>query len=152
MTRIMLVLALGVGASALLSWCVYQYAIRPAQAREDAFAAIGAGEITPGAAGITPLPPKWAMASMDGKAYVTRGPQGTLWALFLKERGAGARLRGYLFSSKPTSGAAAGTGTVELDFPVAAGPGGVPPARSQVTVRVVRVMGPSSYEVINDSP
>src|SRR4051812_10510940 len=58
MTRIVLVLALALGASALLSWSIYRYAIQPAQAREDAFAALVAGQISPGAAGVTPLPPK----------------------------------------------------------------------------------------------
>jgi hypothetical protein len=150
MTRIVLVLFLGLGASALVSWCVYRFAFLPAQAREDAFAAIEVGQVSAGADGIATLPAKWAVASMDGKAYVTRGAQGSLWVLFLKERGAGAKLHGYLFSNKPSSAAA--TGSVEIDFAVPAGPGGVPPARSRVTVRVMRVAGPSSYEVINETP
>ena len=150
MTRITLMLILGLGTSALVSWCIYQYAFRPAQAREDAFAAIEAGQIMPGPGGITPLPPQWAMASIDQKAYITRDPMGTIWALFLKERGEGASLRGYLFTSKLTSGVVAGVGKVELDYPIPAGANGRAPVKSQVTVRILRVAGPSSYEVVND--
>ena len=66
--RIALLLLIGVGASTLISWSVYSYVLRPAQAREEAFAAIRSGELAVGPDGVVVLPSRWAMGSLDGKA------------------------------------------------------------------------------------
>ncbi len=139
--RIILVLAIGVGASSLVSWSVYRYVFRPAQAREEAFAAIRSGELTAGADGVVILPSRWAIGSLDGKAYVTRTPERAIWVLFVKERGAGLRLGGYLFCDKPAK--AGPKATIDVNYPAIG---------SQVTVKVLRAMSVFSYEVVNEKP
>ena len=148
--RIGLVLAVGIGASALVSYLIHQKVLRPAQAREEAFAALRSGELAPGADGVAILPDKWAIASVDGKAYITGSPNRTLWALFLKERGDGAKFKGYLFCNKPAkTGAKA---MVDLQYPATPTRGDRHPDGSLITVNVLRVLSPYSFEVMHDKP
>src|SRR5437764_1004841 len=93
--RIVLVLMAGVAGSALVSYLVYQKVLRPAQAREEAFAALQAGNLVPGPGGVTSLPAPWRIASMDGKVYVSGPPAGTMWALFASDIGSRGRFRGH---------------------------------------------------------
>lgn len=137
--RIALLLLIGVGASTLISWSVYSYVLRPAQAREEAFAAIRSGELAVGTDGVVVLPSRWAMGSVDGKAYITRTPERAIWVLFVKERGSGMKLSGYLFCDKPAK--AGPKATIDLNYPAIG---------SQITVRVLRALSVFSYEVVND--
>lgn len=134
-----LVLLAGVGASALVSYLVYQKMLRPAQAREDAFTALQDGTLTAGPGGKTPLPPRWAIGSEDGNVYVSGSPQGTMWALFPSSVGPGTRFRGELYCNKPNK--AAPKGTVDLECT----PSGKPAA-----AQIVRALSPFGFEVVND--
>ncbi len=146
-----LILVAGVGISALLSWLIYRNVMQPARVREDAFAAWLAGRLKPDGAGVVTLPGEWAMASVDGRMYVTREATGTRWGLFVSEKGTGANLKGYAFCDHP---AAARVATdVELNYPVAAtnAPGReAQPGRETVILRIKRVVNPSCFEVATE--
>jgi hypothetical protein len=128
------VLIAAVLASGAISLLVARRVLAPAAQREDAFAAIASGQLTPAdASGTIPLPPKWKQASVDGNAYVTGEREQTMWVLFVTEKGSGGQLRGDLFCNKPA--AARVSGAVMVNYPH---PGG-----SQVEVTVKRILNPS---------
>ena len=139
--RIFVVLLIGLSCSTLMSWSIYRYVLRPAQAREESFAAIRSGELTAGIDGVVLLPSRWAIGSLDGKAYVTRTPERSMWVLFVKERGSGLRLGGYLFCDKPAK--AGPKATIDVNYPSIG---------STVNVKVLRAMNAYSYEVVNEKP
>ena len=136
--RIVLLLAVGIGLSALLSYGVYRQILQPAQSREDAFAAYKSGLLLAGSDGVIQLPPRWAAASSDGKAYITRESSRVGLVLFLKSQGIGKRFSGYLFCTLP--GKADAKGIVDLDYPTRG---------AKVSVRVMRVQTPWSFEVMS---
>lgn len=149
MLRIALMLAIGIGLSALMAYGIHRNVLGPAQAREEAFGAIQSGQLPTGPDGVVVLPPKWATASIDGKAYVTHSPQHLTWGLFVTERGFGNRFSGDLFCDKPARAVA--KGTMEINGPV--------PAADQrgarvepVEVMVNRVLSPWSFEVAREKP
>jgi hypothetical protein len=134
------VLIAAVLASGAISLLVARRVLAPAAQREDAFAAIASGQLTPAdASGTIPLPAKWKQASVDGNAYVTGEREQTMWVLFVTEKGSGGQLRGDLFCNKPA--AARVSGAVMVNYPH---PGG-----SQVEVTVKRILNPSCFEVVN---
>ena len=138
-TRIMVMLMTGIMASGLVSWSIFSYVLQPAQARVEAFAAIRKGELTAGADGVVKLPDKWAMGSVDGKAYLTRTSERSIWVLFVTEAGSGSRLSGHLFCDRP--GKAGPKMTIDVKYPSNS---------VEVTVRVIRATSAFSYEVVND--
>jgi hypothetical protein len=143
MLRIALMLAVGIGLSALVAYGIHRNVLGPAQAREEAFSAIQSGQLPAGPDGVVALPPKWAAASIDGKAYVTHSAQHLTWGLFVTERGFGKRFSGDLFCDKP----AVAKGTMEINGPIPAA-GDARGARVEpVAVKVIRVLSPWNFEV-----
>ena len=138
MVRIGLVLLLAIGASALVAFLINQGVLAPAKAREDAFDAIQRGQLSPGPDGVAALPAQWQKASLDGKAYVTRSLERTTWVFFLKEKGSGKKIAGYLFCDKPAKAVA--EGVIEINYPAAG---------TKVGVKVVRVATAFSFEVVS---
>jgi hypothetical protein len=150
MLRIALMLAVGIGLSALVAYGIHRNVLGPAQAREEAFDAIQSGQLAAGPEGVVALPAKWAGASIDGKAYVTHSAQHLTWGLFVTERGFGNRFSGDLFCDKPARAVA--KGTMEINGPVPAA-GDQRGARVEpVEVKVVRVLSPWSFEVAREKP
>jgi hypothetical protein len=138
--RILLVLLAAVLASGTISLLVARRVLAPAAQREDAFAAIAKGQLTPSdSSGTVPLPPQWKRGSVDGNAYVTGDREGVMWVLFVTDKGSGGRLRGDLFCTKPA--AARVSGALMVNYPH---PGG-----SQVEVTVKRILNASCFEVVN---
>ena len=138
-TWIVIWLLIGMGGSGLLSWSVHHYLLQPAKAREEAFEAFKSGSLLPGSDGVVVLPARWEMASADGKGYITRTSAQTAWMLFLTEPGRGTTLHGTLFCTVPAKTGA--RGMVEIDYPKAG---------SKVEVKVLRVLSPWSFEVVNE--
>ena len=136
--RIILVLLVGIAISGFVSYLVYQRVLRPAQAREEAFAALRGGELAPGPGGVTELPPRLAIGSAHGKAYVTGDPARTMWVLFPSEE-RGASFEGRLMCTRPNQ--TAPKSTLELDST---------PAGRPATVRVVRALSPVSFDVVSE--
>jgi hypothetical protein len=132
--RVSMLLILGIAGSAAVAFCIHQYVLRPAQARDDVFTAFKEGAITPDADGVIVLPPSLAAASVDGKAYVTRESQQATWILFVKNH----QGQGYLFCTAP--GHAGPKVSVGVNYPKVG---------SQIAVTVVRAVTPWCFEVVN---
>jgi len=138
--RILLVLVVAVVVSGTISLLVARRVLAPAAQREDAFAAIASGQLTPvDSSGTVFLPPPWKRASVDGNAYVTGDREHTMWVLFVTQKGTGGQLRGDLYCTKPAAARVSGAVTVNYPYP-----GG-----SQVEVTVKRVLNASCFEVVN---
>jgi hypothetical protein len=132
--RVSILLILGIAGSAAVAFCIHQYVLGPAQARDDVFTAFKEGTLIPGPDGVITLPATFASASVDAKAYVTRESQQATWILFVKNRAG----QGYLFCTAP-----ARTGpkaSVDLCYPN---------HESHITVQVTRALTPWSFEIIN---
>lgn len=138
--RIIFVLVFAVAASGAISLLIARRVLAPAAQREDAFAAIANGQLTPAdTSGTVPLPSQWKRASVDGNAYVTGEREQTMWVLFVTEKGEGGQLRGDMFCTKPA--AARVSGAIMVNYPHAGG--------SQVEVTIKRILNPSCFEVVN---
>jgi hypothetical protein len=133
-----LVVVAAAATSALASYLIYQKVLRPAQAREEAFAALEAGTLVCGPGGRTPLPAPWAIGSADGYVYVSGSAAGTLWALFPSRIGPGGEFRGSLYCNKPNK--TAPKGTVDLEST---------PAGRPSTAVVRRALSPFGFDVTN---
>jgi hypothetical protein len=139
-TKIVLVLLAGIAVSAGVSYLVRERVLRPAQAREDAFTALREGRLVPDAAGVAVLSPQWAMASGDGKVYVTGSHDRLLWALFPAEPAAdGKKFKGWLYCNQGNQ--AAPKSVVDL----ASTPLGRP-----APVKVFRALSPYAFEVTSE--
>jgi hypothetical protein len=139
-TIIVLVLLAAIAASAGLSYLVHQRVLRPAQAREDAFTALREGRLLPDGAGVAVLPPQWAMASVNGRVYVTGSRDRTLWALFPAEVAAdGKKFKGWLYCNSGNQ--AAPKSVVDLEST---------PLDKPAPVKVFRALNPCAFEVTSE--
>src|SRR4051812_21172295 len=137
----LLIVIVGITASAAISYAIHRNVLQPAKVREDAFAAVLDGRLKPDEAGVIHLPPEWAPASIDGNVYVTRDTTGSTWALFLQERGTGAQFRGFAFCDRPATARVATN--LELRYPVPEmklPDGTTRPPLDHVVVRIKRVL------------
>jgi hypothetical protein len=139
-TKIVLVLVAAIAVSAGMSYLVHERVLKPARAREDAFAALREGSLSPDAAGVAVLPQQWAMASADGKVYVTGSRDRTLWALFPAEvAGDGKKFKGWLYCNRGNQ--AAPKSMVDLEST---------PLGRPAPVKVFRALSPYAFEASSE--
>jgi hypothetical protein len=125
-------LAALVAAAAVMWW----NAARQDRRREAVATEVLAGRLRPDAAGVVTLPAEFAAASVDGRVYVTRMPDGLTFVLFPSWRGKGSNLRGHLYTSAyccfeaQSPAEEGGLPTVELIGPA------VPPAGTAAKIEV----------------
>ena len=132
--RIIIVLLTCIVASMLLMSTVQRYVLRPSMAREEILDAYRTGQLTADKNNVIALPPKWLVASEDGKAYLRIDDQKVSWILFVTQHSP-TTFAGYLACPVPNK--TGYRGMVDVNY--------LP--RGLVTVQVSRTLSPFIFEV-----
>lgn len=128
LTLVVLLVVGGVGASVAIYGFLRAYGLieLPFRKRQALriVTDVKSGQLQANRDGVAVLPLNLASTTIDGRVYATRRPGGLLLILFPLWRGKGSNLRGYLFTSRPLTGAdtyldASNSEAVDLRYRVA---------------------------------